>query len=66
MTIEDKINEFIENLDNLISDKISDATADPGDSMAGCSSYHYKKELRDSLCRLFNVEVEVVEEDEEY
>ena len=58
MNIEDKIDDFMTNLEELISCEISDATADCSDSYTGVGACEAKRKLEESLYRLFNVKIE--------
>ena len=54
----EKIDEFLSILDDHISNKISDATADCDDSCAGYSHYDSSSKLEEALYKLFDIEVE--------
>ena len=58
MTIEDKIDDFMSNLEELISCEVSDGTADCSDSYTGMGACEAKRKLEKSLYRLFNIKIE--------
>lgn len=58
MNMEEKIDDFMTNLEELISCEISDATADCSDSYTGMGASEAKRKLEKSLYRLFNIKIE--------
>jgi hypothetical protein len=54
----EQIEEFMSILDDHISNKITDSTADCNDSCAGYSAYGTSGELEKALYKLFDIEVE--------
>ncbi len=69
MAKKEQIDEFLLDLKEFISTKAQDivdsANADSWDSMVGMSSYRAESKLEKSLYKLFNIEIEINEEEDD-
>jgi len=51
----EKIDKFLDILDDHISNKIADATRDSGDSWGGMYSYQSEQKLKKALYEIFDI-----------
>lgn len=64
-TKKEQIDEFLNDLDDFVSAKASDAATSCDDSYRGMASWDAKSRMEKSLYKLFDIKIEVEDEEEE-
>jgi len=59
----EKVDKFLDILDDHISNKIADANRDAGDSWGGMYSYQSEKKLKEALYDMLDIEI-ITDDDE--